>query len=163
MTELESFRKPFGLALRFLLMRWNLWLCGEQVRALDIAFDCFNTEICVSLLTSREPVLEASGEDPLGQPWPVGSWRLTGISKSARHCFPDAADLVTWMSDAARRTDTGAPTEELNESVKRFFFEVATSDMILEEIRRFKGKTTPFHIRVHWFFERQPALYFSVP
>ncbi|WP_124448025.1 hypothetical protein [Paucibacter sp. KBW04] len=98
----------------------------------------------------------------MAQPWPVGSWRLTGISQSARHCFPDAADLVKWMSDAARSTDAGTPSEQLNESVKSFLFEVATSDVILEELRRFKGMTTPFQIRVHWFFERQPSLYFVV-
>ena len=66
------------------------------------------------------------------------------------------------MSDTARSTDAGTSSEQLNESVKSFFFAVATSDMILEEIRRFKGMTTPFQIRVHWFFERQPSLYFVV-
>lgn len=162
-TELEPFRKHFTLVLRLLLMRWSPWLGGDKVLALDIGFDSFNTEICVSLLTDREPRAAKNGVSPLHELWDVDSWRLNGINKTATHCFPDAADLVKLMETRARvDVTTDAELLRFNERLKRFFFEVATSDAVINEVRRFPFSSAPIQVRVHWFFEQSPPLQHQV-
>jgi hypothetical protein len=161
-NDLEDFRKPFEVALRLLLIRWQLWAGDDQMRAMSVGFDSSNTEICVSLLTDREPTLERLGMDGLAEPWPVASWRLFGISRSGQHCFPDASALVSWMhaKSGALEGSTdqiAVASAQLNESLKRFFFEVATSEAILEQLSRFR-QTTTFPIRVQWFFEQDQPL-----
>ena len=54
MEEVESYRKTFTVAMRLLLMRWNQWVAEDEIRAMTIGFDCFNTEISINLLTDRE-------------------------------------------------------------------------------------------------------------
>jgi hypothetical protein len=51
-----------------------------------------NTEICISLLTDREPQLTQIGCDPFDEQhgdWPAADWRLNGgrtVSLIARPC-----------------------------------------------------------------------------
>lgn len=157
-SELEPFRKHFTLVVKLLLMRWIPWVGEDKVVALDLAFDSFNTEICVSLLTDREPRAARNGIDPLQEPWDVDNWRLSGINKTASHCFPDAADLVKLMEARAREDDL-TPTQlvRFNEALRRFFFEVVTSDAVSAVLRRFPH-LDPIQIRVHWFFEQSAPL-----
>jgi len=167
MSELESYRKPFETALRLLLVRWLQWSYDEPIHAFDLSFDCANTEICISLLTDREPHLIKRGLTGLEEPWPVAEWRLTGISRSGKHCFPDAAELVHWMHAQGNRavppgSDPVKFDSQLNEELKRFFFEVATGPVILHELRRFRRAATRLHVRVHWFFEQQPPLRYAL-
>lgn len=167
MDELQTFRKPFQIATRLLLMRWKLWSGIDEIQALNIGFDCFNTEICVSLLTDREPRLQREGASGLGASWPVASWRLSDISRTGRHCFPDAAALVTWMGQQARAitgsdAEMRAASERLNEAVKRFIFEAATSDDVLAELRSYPRHAVPLPIRVQWFQESGAPLDFQL-
>jgi hypothetical protein len=94
-------------------------------------------------------------------------WRLTGISSTAKHCFPDASELVEWMRIQGRReipdgVDIREDSERLNEGLKRFFFEIVTGPIITNEFKRFRHIAKPFHIRVHWFFEQQPPLRYEL-
>jgi len=144
--------------MKLLIMRWIPWVAEDKVVALDLAFDSFNTEICVSLLTDREPRAARMVIDPLEEPWDVDSWRLSGINKTASHCFPDAADLVKLMEIRAREDDLApAQLERFNENLKRFFFEIVTSDSVIAVVRRLPH-SKPIQIRVHWFFEQSPPL-----
>jgi hypothetical protein len=164
MAELQSHRKSFELALKLLLQRWLLWTGDDEIRALSIGFDSFNTEICVSLLTDREPRARELEIDPMSEPWPVASWRLFSISRTGKHCFPDAAPLLDWMRRSAHEYPDGGEfeSEKFNEELKKFFFEVATSESILDELKRFRRVASPFRIRVHWFFERAASLEYEL-
>ncbi len=161
--ELQSFQRNFDIVLLLLLQRWRLWMGQDEIRALNIGFDSTNTEICVSLLTDNEPYLARDNLDPLAEPWPVASWRLCGIGRSAKHTFPDAAELTTWMREQANALEgTGEElrrgSEQLNEELKQFFFSAATSPKVLAELRSFPRLASSFKIRVQWFFEQSPPL-----
>ena len=165
MSELHSFRKSFEFALRLLLQRWRLWCGDDEIRALSIGFDSFNTEICVSLLTDHEPHMEEQRIDPMGQPWPVADWRLFSISSTGSHCFPDAASLVEWMEKSARQPADDASefdSESFNEELKKFFYDVATCEPVLVELKQFRRISNPLRIRVHWFFEQSPSLEYDL-
>jgi len=164
-NELESFRKPFEQALMLLLHRWSVWSGDDEIRALNIGFDSFNTEICVSLLTDREPGMQEQGVEPLEEPWPVGDWRLNSISSTGTHCFPDAAPLIEWMERCARDQCAGASgfsSGSFDEELKEFFYEVATGKPVLNVIKRFRRVSVPFRIRVQWFFEQSPSLEYEM-
>jgi hypothetical protein len=157
MEEVESYRKMFTVAMRLLLMRWNQWAAGDEIRAMAIGFDSFNTEISINLLTNREPRAEALGINPLAEPWSVDSWRLSHISRTGKHCFPDAHDLLEWMKEKARKNNPSeSEVRALNLAVKSLIAEVTTSQMILNEIKRFSKVAPDFRIRVEWFFDDGP-------
>jgi hypothetical protein len=157
MEEVESYRKSFTVAMRLLLMRWNQWVAEDEIRAMAIGFDCFNTEISINLLTDREPRAEGLGIDPLAEPWSVDSWRLSHISRTGKHCFPDAHDFVEWMKAQARtKALSEIEVRAVNLAVKRLIAEVATSQPILNEIKRFSKVAPDFRIRVEWFFDDGP-------
>jgi len=165
--ELQAFRPSFEAVLFLLLQRWRLWLGQDAVRALSIGFDSTNTEICISLLTDNEPYLVRDNLEPLAEPWPVASWRLFDIGRSAKHTFPDAAELASWMRTKASALEGSdeeirVGSERLNEELKQFFFEAATSARVLAEIRSFKRLAEPFKIRVQWFFEQRPSLNYAL-
>jgi len=157
MEELDSYRKTFTVAMRLLLMRWSQWVAEDEIRAMAIGFDCFNTEISINLLTDREPRGEALGINPLAEPWSVDSWRLSHISRTGKHCFPDAHDFVSWMKAKAKTNDLSeSEVTAVNMTVKRLIAEVATSQPILNEIKRFYKVAPDFRIRVEWLFDDGP-------
>ena len=139
-------------------MRWNQWVGNDEIRALAIGFDCFNTEISINLLTDREPRAEAEGIDPLAEPWSVDSWRLSHISGTGKHCFPDARDFVDWMKAKTRgQGDVPSVSESevvaVNLAVKKLISEIVVGEVILKELRRFSNVAPNFRIRVEWFFD----------
>lgn len=168
MDGLENYRKPFAIAMRLLLMRWSRWVGNDEIKAMAIGFDCFNTEISISLLTDREPRAEANGVDPLAEPWPVDSWRLSHISQMGRHCFPDAHDFLEWMKSKTRTHEGVSSASEsevaaVNLAVKELISEVVTGEPVLKEIRRFANVAPYFRIRVEWFFDDGPPFDYVLP
>ena len=151
MQDISEFRGRIEPAIQGILNRWRVWAGNDEIRALHLGFDSFNSEIAVSLLTDREPYLEERKLSPFGARWPVADWRLNGLNASYQYRFPDAEDVLDWMRQQADSLDAEGLTA-LNEHLKGILFEIATGAVIRSGLSRFRRVASPFKVRVEWFF-----------
>jgi hypothetical protein len=155
MKDISEFKARIEPAIGGILNNWRVWAGDDQIRALHIGFDSFNSEIAVSLLTDREPYLEECRLSPFGARWPVADWRLYGLNASHRYRFADAEEVLHWMRQQAELLETEALTA-LNEKLKEALFQVVTGPVIRSGLSRFRRVASPFKIRVEWFFDDAP-------
>ncbi|RBP41269.1 hypothetical protein DES53_107100 [Roseimicrobium gellanilyticum] len=152
-SEIEN---EFYWGLYGVLSHWRMWLGGDQLRAVHVGFDSFNTEISISLLTNREPELERQNIDPFteeyGDDWPTADWRLSCVNHTAKHLFPDCAGLLSWMRATIDAIEDQSESRKFNERIQKLLFGVLTGDQIKKELGRFRDRDEPLRVRVAWFF-----------
>jgi hypothetical protein len=150
----SEIKAAFLAGLQGVLNNWRVWLGDDELRAVHVGFDSYNTEIAISLLTDREPYLERQNIAPLGLRWPTADWRLTCVNKTWRHGFPDARELLEWMKSESSRIEM-EEVEDLNARLKALFFSVATSSEIVSMVSKFRRVSKPVRVRVQGWFDNE--------
>jgi hypothetical protein len=153
----------FEASLCSLMNKWCVWAGDDLIRAIQIGFDSCNTEICVSILTDREPYLQESGIDPFGQRWPTADWRLTDIASTYKDRFPDAKDLMQWMRQNCEPSEGSVADEfeysyAFNQMVKRYFAQVLSGPKFAEAVQRFRNVAPDIRLRVEWYFDQDDPI-----